>query len=66
MLRQPLLGLAGFGLAACLMPYTTVQLGVRITVSEALLGLAWLGRCRGWRSAFCNGRRAAPNSGCCG
>ena len=43
MLRQPLLGLAGFGLAACLMPYTTVQLGVRITVSEALLGLAWLG-----------------------
>lgn len=42
-LRRPLLGLALFGLVATLMPYTTVQLGVRITVSEALLGLAWLG-----------------------
>lgn len=42
-LRQPLLGLLLFAFAATLIPYTTVQLGMRITVSEALLGLTWAG-----------------------
>nr|WP_199064721.1 O-antigen ligase family protein [Chromobacterium sp. ASV5] len=42
-LRQPEWGLAGFAFVATLIPYTTVQLGVRITISEALLGVTWLG-----------------------
>lgn len=42
-MRCPLLGLLLFAFFATLIPYTTVQLGIRITVSEALLALTWLG-----------------------
>ncbi|WP_426992853.1 O-antigen ligase family protein [Methylomonas sp. CM2] len=42
-MRRPLLGLLLFAFFATLIPYTTVQLGIRITVSEALLALTWLG-----------------------
>ena len=41
--RSPNCRVVLFGFAATLTPYSTVQLGVRVTVSEALLGLAWLG-----------------------
>ncbi|MHC1480209.1 O-antigen ligase family protein [Frateuria aurantia] len=41
--RTPFYGLAGFALTATFMPLATVQLGIRITVCEALLGAAWLG-----------------------
>ncbi|GLQ89444.1 O-antigen ligase family protein [Dyella flagellata] len=42
-LRQPYLGLALFAFTATFMPYSTVELGVRITLSEALLAMACLG-----------------------
>ena len=46
-MRRPLLGLELFAFVAALLPYSTVQLGIRITICEALLGLTWLGV--GWR-----------------
>lgn len=42
-LRSPFGGLILFGFVATLLPYSAVNLGVRVTVSEALLGLVWLG-----------------------
>ena len=42
-LRQPLSGLVMFALLATLIPYATVQLGVRITLSEAMLAFTWAG-----------------------
>jgi hypothetical protein len=41
--RLPFLGLILFGFVATFIPYTTVNLGIRVTISEALLGLVWLG-----------------------
>lgn len=41
--RLPFLGLILFGFVATFIPYTTVNLGMRVTISEALLGLVWLG-----------------------
>lgn len=41
LLRRPLWGLLLFALIATFMPYATVNLGVRTTVSEAVLALAW-------------------------
>jgi hypothetical protein len=41
-LWRPLLGLLLFAAVATSVPYTTVNLGIRITVSEALLGLTWV------------------------
>ncbi len=43
MLRRPVYALALFALSASFMPFTTLELGIRITVSEALLALAWAG-----------------------
>lgn len=40
---QPLRGLLLFCLVAPVIPWTTFSLGVRITVSEALLAVTWLG-----------------------
>lgn len=40
-LRFPLWGLLLFALLATFMPYATVNLGIRTTVSEALLALTW-------------------------
>lgn len=48
-LARPRLGLALFAFVSAFMPYATVQAGIRITVSEALLGLTWLSVC--WRLA---------------
>ncbi len=42
-LLQPLRGLLLFAFCAAFIPYTTVNLGVRTTVSEALLLLTWMG-----------------------
>jgi len=40
-IRKPLWGLLLFGVIATLLPYTTVTVGFRTTVSEALLMLVW-------------------------
>lgn len=40
-IRRPLRGLLLFGLLATFLPYATVQIGIRTTVSEALLMLVW-------------------------
>lgn len=40
-IRYPLAGLLLFALLATFMPYSTVNLGIRTTVSEALLALTW-------------------------
>ena len=42
-LQRPAFALVLFALAATFMPFATFQLGVRITVAEALLILAWAG-----------------------
>ncbi|QBC44844.1 O-antigen ligase family protein [Iodobacter fluviatilis] len=41
--RQPFSGLLMFAFVATFIPYTTVNIGMRVTISEALLGLVWLG-----------------------
>jgi polysaccharide biosynthesis protein PslJ len=41
--RQPFIGLLMFAFVATFIPYTTVNIGMRVTISEALLGLVWLG-----------------------
>ncbi|TWR57494.1 O-antigen ligase family protein [Pseudomonas grimontii] len=40
-LRFPLWGLLLFAMIATLMPYSTINLGIRSTVSEAILALTW-------------------------
>ncbi|MGY2399265.1 O-antigen ligase family protein [Pseudomonas sp. SDO5271_S396] len=40
-LRFPLWGLLLFALVATFMPYSTINLGIRSTVSEAILALTW-------------------------
>lgn len=40
-IRRPLRGLLLFGLIACFLPYATVNIGFRTTVSEALIMLTW-------------------------
>jgi hypothetical protein len=42
-MRWPAIGLVLFALASTFMPYSTLQVGFRFTVSEALLGLTWMG-----------------------
>lgn len=42
LLRKPLWGLLIFAVLATSLPYTTVQLGIRTTISEAVLALTWL------------------------
>lgn len=42
LLRKPLWGLLLFAVLATSIPYTTVQVGIRTTISEAVLGLTWL------------------------
>ncbi|BCQ63755.1 hypothetical protein PBOI14_55050 [Pseudomonas sp. Boi14] len=39
--RQPMRGLLLFAVLATFLPYSTVQIGLRTTVSEALLLLVW-------------------------
>jgi hypothetical protein len=41
--RQPFSGLLMFAFVATFIPYTTVNMGMRVTISEGLLGLVWLG-----------------------
>lgn len=41
--RKPLYGLILFTVLATSIPYTTVQIGIRTTVSEAVLAVTWLG-----------------------
>ena len=43
LIRFPLWGLLIFAVLATSIPYTTLQLGIRTTVSEAVLGLTWVG-----------------------
>jgi hypothetical protein len=40
-IRRPLRGLVLFGVLATFLPYATVQIGIRTTVSEALVMLIW-------------------------
>jgi hypothetical protein len=40
-IRRPLRGLLLFGVLATFLPYATVQIGIRTTVSEGLLMLVW-------------------------
>jgi hypothetical protein len=40
-IRRPLRGLLLFGVLATFLPYATVQIGIRTTVSEALVMLIW-------------------------
>lgn len=42
LLRKPLWGLLIFAVLATSIPYTTVQVGIRTTISEAVLALTWL------------------------
>ena len=42
-LRWPVVGLSLFALVATSSPYSTLNLGFRFTVAEALLGLTWAG-----------------------
>ena len=41
--RKPLYGLILFAFLATSIPYTTVQIGIRTTISEAVLAVTWLG-----------------------
>ena len=41
LLRRPLLGLLLFGLIANFLPYSTINVGVRTTVSELLILVIW-------------------------
>jgi hypothetical protein len=43
LVRKPLWGLLIFAFLATSIPYTTLELGIRTTISEAVLGLTWLG-----------------------
>ncbi len=67
-LRFPFWGLLLFALVATFMPYSTVNVGIRSTVSEAILALTWA-RCSGTSSSrACRRRRrcaTAPPSACC-
>jgi hypothetical protein len=58
LLRRPLWGLLLFALLATSIPYTTVNLGVRTTVSEAMLALTWGGVLL--QAIFSPPRAAAP------
>jgi hypothetical protein len=42
-LRWPVVGLSLFALAATFSPYSTLNIGFRFTVAEAMLGLTWAG-----------------------
>lgn len=42
LMRKPLWGLLMFAVLATSIPYTTVQVGIRTTVSEAVLALTWV------------------------
>ncbi|MDB6144348.1 MAG: rane protein [Pseudomonas sp.] len=50
LLRKPLWGLLIFAMLATSIPYTTLELGIRTTISEAVLGLTWAGVF--WHSLF--------------
>jgi hypothetical protein len=50
LLRKPLWGLLIFAILATSIPYTTLELGIRTTISEAVLGLTWAGVF--WQSFF--------------
>lgn len=43
LIRFPLWGLLIFAVLATSIPYTTLELGIRTTISEAVLGLTWVG-----------------------
>lgn len=43
LIRKPLWGLLIFAILATSIPYTTLELGIRTTISEAVLGLTWVG-----------------------
>ncbi|MHB8415164.1 MAG: O-antigen ligase family protein [Acidiferrobacteraceae bacterium] len=42
-LRRPITGLELFAFVATLLPFSTIRVGIRMTVSEALLVLTWVG-----------------------
>lgn len=56
LLQRPVWGLILFGFMATSLPYTTLEVGLRMTISEAMLALTWIGVLWQW---FIGG----PNSG---
>ncbi|WP_397448341.1 O-antigen ligase family protein [Pseudomonas sp. NA-150] len=54
LIRRPLWGLLVFAFLATSIPYTTLELGIRTTVSEAVLGVTWAGVI--WQSFIGNTR----------
>lgn len=42
-MRKPLYGLILFAILATSIPYTTVEVGIRTTISEAILAITWVG-----------------------
>jgi len=42
-LRWPVVGLSLFAVVSTFMPYSTLQVGIRFTLAEAMLGLTWGG-----------------------
>jgi hypothetical protein len=43
LMRKPLWGLLIFAVLATSIPYTTLEIGIRTTIGEAVLGLTWAG-----------------------
>ncbi|MGV8918836.1 MAG: O-antigen ligase family protein [Pseudomonas sp.] len=54
LVRRPIWGLLVFAFLATSIPYTTLELGIRTTVSEAVLGVTWVGVI--WQSFIGNTR----------
>lgn len=57
-IRQPLRGLLLFGLLACFLPYSTMNIGFRTTISEAVMMLTWAAYLA--HSMFTNPPRVPP------
>ncbi len=60
-MRQPLLGLLLFAFVGAFLPYSTLEVGVRTTASEALLALTWVGIL--WQGFLHKRERLQPRSG---
>ncbi|HBX57826.1 O-antigen ligase family protein [Pseudomonas sp. UBA2684] len=60
-MRTPLIGLLIFAFVAAFLPYSTLEVGVRTTASEALLALTWVGVL--WQGFLSKQPRLYPRSG---
>jgi hypothetical protein len=60
-MRQPLIGLLLFAFVGAFLPYSTLEVGVRTTASEALLALTWVGIL--WQGVLNRRDRLQPRGG---